>query len=195
MDFFTVLDNAFTGISKRGRFLPLLLLHNLKTGQTLKCVSGGDVRNLSREHMCQLMDKLEAEGLVAPTPTANRRSKPYALTEAGRALVARFARWDVGAIYEWAHRHAVSRVLTISVVYAKTLVRLADGQATPGELAGVCGVSTAAMTGVGDTLEKRGYMSRRVNPLDKRQVLFALTETGQRAANELRALLKQKTTK
>lgn len=47
------------------------------------------------------------------------------------------------------------------------------GPATPGWLAEMTGLSTGAVTGVVDRLERAGYVSRAQDPQDRRRVIVA----------------------
>lgn len=67
---------------------------------------------------------------------------------------------------------AVSRRLGMSAGDRKCLQVLSElGEVTPGRLAQATGLSTGAITGVVDRLEKAGYAARRPNPDDRRSVL------------------------
>lgn len=52
------------------------------------------------------------------------------------------------------------------------------GEQTAGELADRAGVSTGAMTGVLDRLERRGYVERIRDPEDRRRIRVAITKHG-----------------
>ena len=58
------------------------------------------------------------------------------------------------------------------------LHRCADRPSTPAELADEAGVTRATMTGLIDTLEKDGIVSRTADSHDRRTVLVRLTEAG-----------------
>lgn len=51
-----------------------------------------------------------------------------------------------------------------------------DGPQTTSTLGRVCGVSSAAMTGMVDRMEKRGWVERRNDPEDRRSRVVALTD-------------------
>ncbi|HZQ82921.1 MAG TPA: MarR family transcriptional regulator [Gaiellaceae bacterium] len=55
---------------------------------------------------------------------------------------------------------------------------LAHEPTTPGELASIMGVSPQAATKAADTLEERGYLTRRIDEGDRRRILLELTERG-----------------
>lgn len=54
------------------------------------------------------------------------------------------------------------------------------GPRTPAELADAAGVTRATMTGLVDTLERDGLVSRRADPSDRRMQLVQLTRKGDR---------------
>ncbi len=68
---------------------------------------------------------------------------------------------------------AVARSLGMTAAERKTLGELADMEvATPGQLAQATGLTTGAITGIVDRLEKQGYAKRVPNPNDRRSVLI-----------------------
>ena len=68
---------------------------------------------------------------------------------------------------------AVSRRLGMTAAERKTLGILGDlGVVTPGQLATETGLTTGAITGIVDRLEKAGYARRVPNPDDRRSVLI-----------------------
>jgi len=68
---------------------------------------------------------------------------------------------------------AVSRRLGMTAAERKTLGILAEmGVATPGQLAAATALTTGAITGIVDRLEKAGYAKRVPNPEDRRSVLI-----------------------
>ncbi len=68
---------------------------------------------------------------------------------------------------------AVSRRVGMTAAERKTLGILWDlGVATPGQLAAASGLTTGAITGIVDRLEKAGYAARAPNPDDRRSVLI-----------------------
>ncbi len=68
---------------------------------------------------------------------------------------------------------AVSRRVGMTAAERKTLGILWDlGVATPGQLATASGLTTGAITGIVDRLEKAGYAKRAPNPDDRRSVLI-----------------------
>ncbi len=68
---------------------------------------------------------------------------------------------------------AVSRRLGMTAAERKTLGILGEmGVATPGQLAAATALTTGAITGIVDRLEKAGYAKRVPNPEDRRSVLI-----------------------
>ena len=57
-----------------------------------------------------------------------------------------------------------------------------------GELAAATGQRSSTLTGVLDRLEQRRLVRRRVNPADRRSFTIALTASGARAADRVRAV-------
>ncbi len=73
---------------------------------------------------------------------------------------------------------AVSRRLGMTAAERKTLGFLGEmGVATPGQLASATGLTTGAITGIVDRLEKAGYARRVPNPHDRRSVLIEALQT------------------
>jgi DNA-binding MarR family transcriptional regulator len=71
-----------------------------------------------------------------------------------------------------AFHDAVARRLGMSAAETKCLGVLARmGEATPGQLAQATGLTTGAITGVVDRLEKAGYAERAPNPKDRRSLI------------------------
>ncbi len=67
----------------------------------------------------------------------------------------------------------VARKLGMSAAESRTLTSLnALGLATPGQLAQATGLTTGAITGIIDRLEKAGYARREPNPNDRRSLLI-----------------------
>jgi DNA-binding MarR family transcriptional regulator len=56
---------------------------------------------------------------------------------------------------------------------------------TPAELADLCGVTRATMTGLIDTLERDGLVTREPDPVDRRMMLVNLTPRGHERLNEV----------
>src|SRR4051812_36998255 len=57
------------------------------------------------------------------------------------------------------------------------------GETTPKQLAEATGLSTGAITGIVDRLERAGYAQRQPNPIDRRSVLIRARNT-ERLAKE-----------
>lgn len=68
---------------------------------------------------------------------------------------------------------------------------LADAEVPlpPNEIAARLIISRATVTGLIDSLERRGYAQRRPHPSDRRMLLIELTDKGKKIANEFRPLV------
>jgi len=91
------------------------------------------------------------------------------LTEAVRELV----------VAMLAVRRAVTRRAGITETELRALEYVSEAPSSPGELARLLDVSTAASTGVVDRLEKHGHVVRRPHPTDRRRQEVHLTESGE----------------
>ena len=60
----------------------------------------------------------------------------------------------------------------------------AGGPLSPTAIAGRLLITTASMTSLLDTLERRGLVSRLPDPDDRRRLLVSLTDEGQRVVDE-----------
>jgi DNA-binding MarR family transcriptional regulator len=70
-------------------------------------------------------------------------------------------------------QEAVSRQLGVSAAERKCLSVLWElGVATPGQLLSATGLSSGAITGIVDRLERAGYARRESNPNDRRSLLI-----------------------
>ncbi len=78
--------------------------------------------------------------------------------------------------------------LTASEINA--LANLADGQVrSVGEVAALTGTKPTTLTSVLDRLSGRGYLTRELDPTDRRSFLLRLTPEGNRAAQTARAAI------
>lgn len=70
---------------------------------------------------------------------------------------------------------------------------LADAETpvSPNQIADRLIISRASVTSLLDSLEKRGYASRRPHPSDRRMIWVEPTDLGRRIANEFRPLIHQ----
>ena len=68
---------------------------------------------------------------------------------------------------------------------------LADSESplSPNEIADRLIISRATVTGLIDSLERRGYVHRLPHPSDRRMLLVELTEQGRRTADEFRPIV------
>ncbi len=79
--------------------------------------------------------------------------------------------------YDYLTRHAISQGrFTVLML----LNRCSTEPSTPAELAEEAGVTRATMTGLVDTLEKDGLVTRAPDPRDRRAVLVKLTAAGRK---------------
>jgi DNA-binding MarR family transcriptional regulator len=85
--------------------------------------------------------------------------------------------------------HVERAGLGITQAEAHILGRLADGPATVGELHHEFGHKRSTLTSVLDRLEERGYVTRTVNPDDRRSLIVKPTSSGTRAARRVTRVL------
>jgi DNA-binding MarR family transcriptional regulator len=82
------------------------------------------------------------------------------------------------------------RPLGVSAAGGLVLGLLRDnGALAPSELGQRLIVTRATVTGVVDSLERRGYVRRTPNPADRRSLLVELTPDGRRVVREVRTLI------
>lgn len=82
------------------------------------------------------------------------------------------------------------RPLGVSAAGGLVLGILRDrGSMTPSELGERMVVTRATVTGVVDSLERRGYVRRSANPADRRSLLVELTPVGLAVVQEVRTLI------
>jgi len=86
--------------------------------------------------------------------------------------------------------HALSGALAdlnLGAAEINTLANLADrGALNVRELSAETGTRTTTLTGVLDRLENRGYLTRELDPGDRRSFRLPLTEAGRAAAERVR---------
>lgn len=87
--------------------------------------------------------------------------------------------------------HALANALTaldLTPSEINTLANLADGRArNVRELAADTGTRATTLTGVLDRLERRGHVTRELDPADRRSFRIALTPSGRATARKVRA--------
>ena len=87
--------------------------------------------------------------------------------------------------------HALSSALadlSLSAAEINALANLADrGALNVRELSAETGTRATTLTGVLDRLENRGYLTRELDPTDRRSFRLPLTEAGRAAAERVRA--------
>jgi DNA-binding MarR family transcriptional regulator len=79
----------------------------------------------------------------------------------------------------------VGRLLGVNPADLRCLDWLTDGPMTASRLADATGLSAAATTSMIDRLERKGFVRRRRDDGDRRQVLVEYTEDGLRRVGEL----------
>lgn len=78
--------------------------------------------------------------------------------------------------------------LDLTASEINTLANLADGRSrNVRELAEDTGTRATTLTGVLDRLERRGYLTRELDPADRRSFRLILTAPGRAAARKVRA--------
>ena len=87
--------------------------------------------------------------------------------------------------------HALSSMLadlSLGAAEINALANLADrGALSVGELSAETGARATTLTGVLDRLENRGYLTRELDPTDRRSFRLPLTEAGQAVAARVHA--------
>lgn len=87
--------------------------------------------------------------------------------------------------------HALSAALAaldLTPSEINTLANLADGRArSVRELATDTGTRATTLTGVLDRLERRGYVTRELDPADRRSFRIAMTSSGRATARKVNA--------
>ena len=88
------------------------------------------------------------------------------------------------------HRAALARTLRISDTEAAALAHLAShGQATPGELGALLGLTSGGTTALLHRLEGAGHVARHPHPDDRRSILLTATPSILAAAEQVYAPL------
>ena len=78
--------------------------------------------------------------------------------------------------------------LELTAAEINALANLADGRVrSVSRLSAETGTRATTLTGVLDRLERRGYLTRRLDSADRRSFLLTLTEEGRLAAARVRA--------
>jgi DNA-binding MarR family transcriptional regulator len=76
--------------------------------------------------------------------------------------------------------------LTPASGYALSILASAEGPLAPNEIARQMILTRATITGIADSLERRGYAVRAPHPTDRRMLLIQITDEGRRVAHEMR---------
>ena len=75
--------------------------------------------------------------------------------------------------------------LGVSATQAQALVKLRESNLCMSSIALICGVSTAAITGMVDRLSKKGLVKRVHSTSDRRFISVELTEKGREYADKI----------
>lgn len=81
--------------------------------------------------------------------------------------------------------------LTPASGLALSMLADAESPLAPNAIADRLIISRATVTGLLDSLERRGYIRRRPHPSDRRMILAAITATGRQAASAFRPIVHQ----
>ena len=68
--------------------------------------------------------------------------------------------------------------------FALQYIAFHDGPVLPGEISGEMGISSARIAAALNSLEKKGLVTRRIDPEDRRRILVELTELGKEQARK-----------
>ena len=68
--------------------------------------------------------------------------------------------------------------------FAMHYIAFHDGPVLPGEISNEMGISSARIAAALNSLEKKGLVTRRIDPEDRRRILVELTEQGAAQAQE-----------
>ena len=126
----------------------------------------------------------EAPSAPAPIPTGARAGAP---TDELTSDVVDLMAGVVALFHRDYEQAAAARSLTGA--QAKVLALLRRGPLPMRHIAQTLACEPSNVTGIVDRLEARGLVTREADPQDRRIKLIALTESGQAAAEELRASL------
>src|SRR5436190_15820428 len=122
-----------------------------------------------------------ASDFEARYPTASDRATECAMTLVFTAdlLVKRIA--------------SLLQPFDLSPASALVLSMVADAESplSPNQIAERLIISRATVTGLIDSLERRGYVQRRPHRADRRMLLVELTDTGRQVANAFRPIVYQ----
>ncbi len=127
----------------------------------------------TRERLEEVVDRLRSEGCSEGEISAILSNQVAAVMErTGRSAGTPPQRPMIVDLSHVPPRFSVSAVMA--------LYHLQSKDRHPAQLGEIVGVSPAAMTGILDTLEGRGLVSRVRDPEDRRRVHVALTEAGRK---------------
>ncbi len=98
-------------------------------------------------------------------------------------LMPRLQQWAASTVQ--ANRHEQD----LSLRQLAVLYRIREGTVFPSSLARRLRISPAVVTGLLDRLEQRGYVRRRMDPVDRRRQRLELTERGQAISQAVHQVL------
>ncbi len=86
------------------------------------------------------------------------------------------------------HIETIKRPFDLSIATGLALIALANANSplSPHEISDRLVVTRATITGLLDSLERRGYVQRKPHPSDRRMLLVEITDEGRRVADEVR---------
>ena len=121
-------------------------------------------------------DRAPTSTPASPTQIADRDGFHDQIRQAVHQLITRIC----------AHHHVVAQRLRLGGTDSRILALLTvHGPLTPGRLGGLTGLSTGAVTGVIDRLERAGYARRVPDPVDRRRVRIKVTDHFYARADEI----------
>jgi len=85
------------------------------------------------------------------------------------------------------HKGAVNDEIRGEHIVLSYLIEVQNG-ASPGELAAFGSVSTARIASILNNLEKKGFITRKADPKDRRKSIVNITEEGQKRGLEKKTL-------
>ncbi|MBQ2701273.1 MAG: MarR family transcriptional regulator [Clostridia bacterium] len=82
---------------------------------------------------------------------------------------------------QWAKKHGMN----YTILFCLYAIRRSEGEPTPGHVATVLRLSKQTVNSALDILESKGYISRHVDPVNRRSRRITLLPLGQSAADEV----------
>lgn len=96
---------------------------------------------------------------------------------------------EVNALY-----HLITRRFGLTMQQTELLCQLGGHPPSFGELASALGCDKTNVTGLVDRLERRGFLSRKTDPADRRMTRVVITEQGRAMRSDIRAALEEELT-